>query len=89
MLIIQGKHHKVKALGMENATEPMDFVTALHKLQKDCGVHDLKMSDYGITRAEFPEMAAKAKDTMGGLYQADRVELSVEETVGIYERSFR
>jgi alcohol dehydrogenase len=78
-----------KALGMENATEPMDFVTALQKLQKDCGVDDLKMSDYGFTKSEFPEMAAKAKDTMGGLYQADRVELSVEETQGIYERSFR
>jgi alcohol dehydrogenase len=78
-----------KALGMEDATEPMDFVTALQKLQEDCGVDDLKMSDYGFTKSEFPEMAVKAKDTMGGLYQADRVELSVEETQGIYERSFR
>jgi alcohol dehydrogenase len=47
------------------------------------------MSDYGFTKEEFFEMAQKAKDTMGGLYAADRLELSVEETAGIYERSYR
>lgn len=47
------------------------------------------MSDYGLTPEEFPEMAAKAKDTMGGLYAADRIQLSVEETAGIYARSFQ
>jgi alcohol dehydrogenase len=78
-----------KALGKEDAAEPMDFVKALADLQKACGVDNLKMSDYGFTKDEFPKMAQKAKDTMGGLYAADRIELSVEETVGIYERSFR
>lgn len=78
-----------KALGKADAAEAMDFVRALADLQKACGVDGLKMSDYGFTPEEFPEMAAKAKDTMGGLYAADRVELSVEETVGIYQRSFR
>jgi alcohol dehydrogenase len=78
-----------KALGKEEATEPMDFVIALEELQKACGVDSLKMSDYGFTKEEFPEMAQKARDTMGGLYAADRVELSVEETAGIYERSYR
>jgi alcohol dehydrogenase len=78
-----------KALGKEEATEPMDFVIALEELQKACGVDSLKMSDYGFTKEEFPEMAQKARDTMGGLYAADRVELSLEETAGIYERSYR
>lgn len=78
-----------KALGMDNATEPMDFVRALNALQAACGVENLKMSDYGFDPAEFPTMAAKAKDTMGGLYAADRIPLSVEETAGIYLRSFR
>jgi alcohol dehydrogenase len=78
-----------KALGKVDAKDPMDFVIALDELQKACGVDNLKMSDYGFTKDEFPEMAQKAKDTMGGLYAADRVELSVEETAGIYERSYR
>jgi alcohol dehydrogenase len=78
-----------QALGMKEASEPMDFIVALKKLQKDCGVDNLKMSDYGFAMNEFPEMASKAKDTMGGLYMADRIALSVEETVRIYERSFQ
>lgn len=78
-----------KALGMADAAEPMDFVRALLALQVICGVDQLKMSDYGLTPEEFPEMAAKAMDTMGGLYAADRIPLSVEETAGIYARSFR
>lgn len=78
-----------KALGKEDDSEPMDFVRALADLQKACGVDELKMSDYGFKPEEFLEMAAKAKDTMGGLYAADRVELSVEDTAAIYEKSFR
>lgn len=78
-----------KALGREDAAEAMDFVRALEELQIACGVHELKMSDYGFKPEEFPEMAQKAKDTMGGLYAADRVELSVEDTITIYEKSFR
>lgn len=42
-----------KAMGMEDAKEPMDFITMLVKLQEDCGVADLKMSDYGIKLEEF------------------------------------
>jgi len=78
-----------KALGREDASEPMDFVRALADLQKACGVDDLKMSDYGFKPEEFPEMAKKAKDTMGGLYAADRIELNEEDTVSIYRKSYR
>lgn len=78
-----------KALGKADATEAMDFVRALLALQIACHVDRLKMSDYGFDPAEFPEMAAKAIDTMGGLYAADRIQLSAEETTGIYARSFQ
>lgn len=78
-----------RALGKADAAAPMDFVQTLLALQVACGVDRLKMSDYGLTPEEFPEMAAKAKDTMGGLYAADRIQLSVEETAGIYARSFQ
>lgn len=78
-----------KAMGMEDAKEPMDFITALVKLQEDCGVHDLKMSDYGIKPEEFETMAKNAKETMGGLFQCDRSELSIEDCVAIYKASYR
>lgn len=77
-----------KAMGMEDAKEPMDFITSLVKLQEDCGVADLKMSDYGIKPEEFEKMAENAKDTMGFLFTVDRAELSIKDCVAIYEASY-
>lgn len=78
-----------KAMGMEDAKEPMDFITMLAKLQEDCGVSDIKMSDYGIKPDEFETMAKNAKDTMGFLFMCDRSEISVEESAAIYEESYK
>ena len=78
-----------KALGMEDAKEPMDFIVALTKLKKDCGVHDLKMSDYGIRKEEFATFAQNAKDAMGALFKFDRVSLSNEDCIAIYEKSYK
>jgi alcohol dehydrogenase len=78
-----------KAMGMEDAKEPMDFIIMLMKLQEDCGVADLKMSDYGITPDEFETMAKNAKDTMGFLFTCDRTELSIDDCVAIYEASYK
>lgn len=78
-----------KAMGMEDAKEPIEFITMLVKLQEDCGVADLKMSDYGITPDEFETMAKNAKDTMGFLFTCDRTELSIDDCVAIYEASYK
>lgn len=78
-----------QAMGMEDAKEPMDFIAALTKLQEDCGVADLKMSDYGIKPEEFDEMAKNARETMGGLFMCDRSPLSHEDCVAIYEKSYK
>ena len=60
----------------------------LEKLMEDCGVADLKMSDYGIKPDELETLAKNAKETMGFLFDADRVELSIEDCVAIYEASY-
>lgn len=78
-----------KAMGMEEAKEPMDFIAMLVKLQEDCEVADLKMSDYGIRTEEFETLAINAKDAVGGLFMADRCELSVEDCVAIYKASYK
>ena len=78
-----------RAMGMEDAREPMDFITMMEKLQEDCGVADLKMSDYGIRPEEFETMATNAKDTMGFLFTCDRREISVNECVAIYRESYK
>ncbi|MFL0268777.1 iron-containing alcohol dehydrogenase [Candidatus Clostridium radicumherbarum] len=78
-----------KAMGMDDAKEPMDFITMLSKLQEECGVNDIKMSDYGIKPEEFESFAHNANDAMGGLFLADRCELSIEDCIAIYEASYK
>ena len=78
-----------KAMGAEDASVPEDFLRALEKLQNDCGVGDLKMSDYGIVPEEFPEMARNAKEAMGFLFPNDPAPLSDEDCVEIYRNSYK
>lgn len=78
-----------KALGKQNASDPMDFVTTLVELQEACGVADLKMSDYGIQRDDCITLAQNARATMGGLFGADPVPMTDEECAAIFERAYR
>jgi len=58
-------------------------------LQEDCGVADLKMSDYGILPSELDTLARNARETMGALFAANPCEMSHEECVKIFEKSYR
>ena len=78
-----------QAMGMENASRPEDFIVMLDKLQRECGVADLKMSDYGIVPEEFETIAVNARETMGGLFSSDRIQLSTTDCVKILRESYR
>lgn len=78
-----------KAMGMENADKPEDFITALVKLQEACGVADLKMSDYGIQPDEFMTLAVNARETMGGLFLANPCEMNDTDCAGVFEKAYR
>ena len=78
-----------KAMGMSEADKAEDFLTALIQLQKDCGVADLKMSDYGFTKDECMTLAVNARETMGGLFLANPCEMSDEACAGIFEKAYR
>ena len=76
------------AMGQQGIREPMDFIRALKRLKDECGVSDLKMSDYGITLEELPQIATDARKTMGGLFECDPVKLPDENVIEILEGSF-
>ncbi len=78
-----------KVMGISDADKPEDFLTALTQLQKDCGVDNLKMSDYGITADECMTLAVNARETMGGLFLANPCPMSDEECAGIFEKAYR
>lgn len=77
-----------KALGKTDAREPIDFVIALHGLKAACHVDSLKMTDFGLKKEEIPQYVKSARDTMGGLFQADPVQLSDQDVISILETSF-
>ena len=78
-----------RVMGIPQADKAQDFITALGKLQADCGVADLKMSDYGIQKSEFMTLAVNARQTMGGLFLANPCPMSDEECAGIFEAAYR
>lgn len=78
-----------RAMGIHDAAKPEDFITALVKLQEDCGVDGLKMSDYGIEKSECMTLAVNARETMGGLFLANPCEMSDEDCAGIFEKAYR
>lgn len=78
-----------KVMGIENADKPEDFITALVKLQEDCGVADLKMSDYGFKKEESMTLARGARSMQGGLFLANPCEMTDEDCAGIFDKSYR
>lgn len=76
-------------MGMKEASKPEDFITMLVKLQEDCGVSELKMSDYGITPDEFGKFADNAMETMSFLFACDREQLTKEDCIRIYQESYK
>lgn len=78
-----------QALGKADAAAPQDFIQVLADLQKQCGVDDLKLSDYGMTPDEFDQIAENARTTMGGLFAADPCALTHADCVEILRRSYR
>lgn len=78
-----------RAMGMERADKPQDFITALVALQEACGVADLKMSDYGFTPNEFMTLAKGARSMQGGLFAANPCEMTDEDSASIFEKSYR
>ena len=78
-----------RALGKQDACEPLDFVAALRDLQKACGVGDLKMSDYGIQKEELPRLVRNARENMGGLFRVDPAPLTDEDVLAILKTSYQ
>lgn len=78
-----------KAMGIKNAQKAEDFITALVKLQQECGVAELKMSDFGFEPNESMALAKGARSMQGGLFAANPCEMTDEDCAGIFQSSYR
>lgn len=78
-----------KAMGIKDANKADDFITALVKLQEDCEVADLKMSDYGFTLDEMMKLAKGARSMQGGLFLANPCDMTDEDCAAVFKKSFK
>lgn len=65
------------------------FVDQLEGLMRACGMAELAMSEWGITRDELPAIAANALSTNDALFGHDPAPLSVDDVTAILEASWR
>ena len=71
------------------SSAPEDFLVALRRMQKSCGVDDIKVSDWGVRKEDLPAMVQNARHTMGGLFGFDPRPLTDDEVLDIYRMSYR
>jgi len=73
----------------QKSARPGDFIDALEIMQRECGVDNIKLSEYGITPMDFPRFADNALATCGNLFQLDPHMLTREEIIDIYAKSWK
>ncbi len=73
----------------QKSARPSDLLDALAVMQKACRVDDLRMSDYGITPADFERFAANAIGNGQRNFDMDPRFLSRDEVIGIYSASYK
>lgn len=81
-----------KAMGeniedFEENERPQLFIKALKNLIKNINLENLRLSDYNITKDEAEKFAINARDCMGFLFTLDPCQLSLEDTISIYEKT--
>lgn len=73
----------------QKAARPSDFLDALAVMQRECGVSDIRLSEYGITPADFEAMVDNACATGQGMLDQDPRFLNREELIDIYLQSYK
>lgn len=78
-----------EVMTQQKSNRPSDFMDALIRMQKECEVYQLKLSDWGLKEEDLPKMVQNARETMGGLFMFDPRPLTDEEVLSIYKNSYR
>ena len=78
-----------EAMTEKKSNRPSDFIDALKVMQKECGVDEIKLSEYGIVKEDFPKLMQNARDAMGGLFSFDPHPLTDEEIIDIFDKSYK
>lgn len=78
-----------RVMGFENTNDPADYLLALQKMIKSCGVDNLKMSEYGFTYDEIYRIPDMARSFGKGGFEVTPCELTDMDVIDILKKSFR
>ena len=78
-----------KVMGHPNSNDPYDFMLSLKYLLTQCHGDAIKMSDYGISRSEFKNLAIAARKLQGGGFEVTPGSMTDDDTVRVLENSYR
>ena len=74
---------------MQKAARPSDFLDALAIMQREGNVDRIKLSEWGITPADFERFVDTAIATGGSKFDYDPRFLNKEELIDIYYQSYK
>jgi len=73
---------------LNEAQRPFAFIAGLKKLIKNIGLDDETLLNYGVKKEDIPKLAKNSMHAMGFLYDLTPVELTLEDTMAIFERAY-
>ncbi len=73
----------------QKSARPSDFLDALDVMLRECKVDGTRLSDWGITPADFDRFADNAIATGGAMFDFDPRFLTREEIIDIYQASYK
>ncbi|WP_419788063.1 iron-containing alcohol dehydrogenase [Pseudodesulfovibrio sp.] len=73
---------------IEEEVEGVAFLDALDALIENAGLGDEKLSDYGVTREEIPDLAENALSTMGALFDVTPIKMNKKDVIAIFEAAY-
>ena len=76
-------------MGNPEASAPEDFIHVLEGLIRDCGLSDLKMSEYCILKDEFAAFADNAVRTGQAKFEHDFRRLEKPDCIRIFRESYK
>ena len=77
-----------RVMGYPNSENPEDYIKALISFKDRCGMSNIKMSDYGISKGELYQIAKAARKLQGGGFEVTPCELSDEDVLSILNRCY-
>lgn len=78
-----------EAMNQNKSNRPSDFIDTMIKLEKECDVYDIKLSEFGITPDDFQTFIEASESTHKDILENDPHQLNKREMMHIFKNSYK